>query len=72
MASAHVYRDAIRYKGKPPTLSLLIAPAVLEAERLFEQEYIDNHHVGCVVLSEADDLPIIIDFIFEPQTIVGS
>lgn len=71
MASAHVYRDAIRYKGKPPKLSLLIAPAVLEAERLFERQYIDNHHVGCVVLSEEEDLAKIFDFIFEHQTILS-
>jgi hypothetical protein len=71
MASAHVYRDAIRYKGKTPALSLLIAPAVLETERLFEREYIDNYNVGCVVLSEDDDLSKIIDFIFERQAIVG-
>ncbi|WP_350227805.1 DUF2357 domain-containing protein [Neptuniibacter halophilus] len=50
MASAHIYRDSIKFRGKAPSLSVLLVPANKEVPRLSDPDYLDTHGVGCLTL----------------------
>lgn len=56
MASAHIYRDALRLHGGPPSVSLLLTPAACGAPWLSTPEFIERERVGVVDASTATDL----------------
>ncbi|MFC6670784.1 DUF2357 domain-containing protein [Marinobacterium aestuariivivens] len=64
MASAHVYRDSIRCRGKAPILSALLVPANQDAELLEQHEYIDAHGVGLYQLAEYGQVERILTELF--------
>lgn len=50
MASAHLYRDSLRWQGRPPSCCLLLAPGGGGAPWLEEPEFWDRHGVGIAVV----------------------
>ncbi|MFO7593221.1 MAG: DUF2357 domain-containing protein [Pseudomonadota bacterium] len=55
MASAHIYNDAVKHQGKSPVCSLLLVPNNQNTEKLETEQYIENHHVGCITLNNNND-----------------
>jgi hypothetical protein len=53
MTSAHIYHDALRYRGHTPQRSLLLVPASGGAQWLEDQEFQGEHGVGVVALGPA-------------------
>lgn len=51
MASAHIYKDSLRWEGQRPWLSLLTVPAGGGAPWLEEREFIASEGVGVLILS---------------------
>jgi hypothetical protein len=51
MRSAHLYRDALRMWGRPPSVSMLLIPApVEEAPWIMQDSFRQAHGVGAIVL----------------------
>ena len=50
-ASAHIYRDALRYKGKRIDAALLLTPKAGGARWLEDQAFLEQHRVGIAKLS---------------------
>ena len=55
MASAHVYRDALRWDERRPECSVLLIPRGGGAPWLERSAFISRHRVGVCVLGEATD-----------------
>jgi hypothetical protein len=55
MASAHIYRDALRIDGRKPDLALLLVPARTGCGWLESEEFIAAHGLGVVVASPAEE-----------------
>jgi len=56
MASAHIYHDALRVQGRCPDLALLLVPAQPETTWLTDSNFILEHRVGVVDMSQVDGL----------------
>jgi len=50
MASAHIYHDSLRWRGKRPDLSVLLVPASENVDWLQDGTFIDREGVGVVPL----------------------
>lgn len=62
MTSAHIYRDSLRYQGKTPVGSYLIAPEVKDdVSWLSDADYMAAHGVGVLALQSCDQASGIID-----------
>jgi hypothetical protein len=48
MVSAHLYHDALRIKGQPPALALLLTPGPSETVWLMDLDFISRERVGIV------------------------
>ena len=46
MASAHVYRDALRWNGRKPESAVLLVPRAGDTPWLEQPDFIDQHRVG--------------------------
>jgi hypothetical protein len=57
MASAHVYRDALRVGENKPELALLLVPAAGGAPWLEDGSFVSRHRVGIVPFLPEADLP---------------
>lgn len=49
MRSAHIYHDALRYRGRPPDRARLLVPAGGGAPWLEDPSFHDEHRVGVIV-----------------------
>ncbi|HVE84149.1 MAG TPA: nuclease domain-containing protein, partial [Myxococcales bacterium] len=52
MASAHIYRDALRWHGAPPRFALLLLPAEGEAPWLADPAFQRREGVGAVQIGD--------------------
>ena len=48
MESAHIYHDALRIAGSPPSPCLLLLPGAPSVSALEEQSFVDAHGVGAI------------------------
>lgn len=53
MTSAHLYRDSLRWRGRPPSACLLLVPAGGGAPWLEEPQFWHVHGVGVAVVEQA-------------------
>lgn len=65
MASAHIYRDSIKYDGNSPALSVLITPASPVASELEAADYIGNNKVGVIKLERDQDVEGVLNLVWE-------
>jgi hypothetical protein len=54
MTSAHIYHDALRYRGAPPEQALLLAPATQGVDWLLDANFQTRHGVGIVRVGVKD------------------
>jgi len=66
MASAHIYRDSLRWHGVRPELSLLIVPAPPGASWLLEDAFQTTERVGAFALAESLP-PLLVEAIGPPS-----
>ncbi|MYE52092.1 MAG: hypothetical protein F4X81_11570 [Gammaproteobacteria bacterium] len=64
MASAHIYRDALRWNGHRPESAVLLVPRAGDAEWLERPEFIERHRVGVCALGAEADLQVVTDLLF--------
>ena len=64
MASAHVYRDALRWNGRRPQSALLLVPRAGDAEWLEHRDYIERHRVGVCALIHDTAPQCVLDLAF--------
>jgi len=55
MSSAHIYRDALRFRGEKPMVSLLLVPRAGGAPWLEDEAFMQEHSVGIWSLDHASD-----------------
>lgn len=55
MASAHLYRDSLRWKGRHPDYALLLIPRGGAVPTLEDSQYRRDNSVGAVVIGDQDD-----------------
>lgn len=60
MASAHIYRDAIRRDGEPPDAAYLVCPTITSVAALAEEAYLSAYRVGCLQLRDSADAQAVI------------
>jgi hypothetical protein len=56
MRSAHMYHDAVRFRGRPPEYSLLFLPSSGAAPWLEKKEFHEQYRVGTLTLNESFDV----------------
>ena len=56
MASAHIYRDSLRWNGHRPERAVLLVPRGGGAPWMEQPDFIHRHHVGVCALSTDTDL----------------
>ena len=64
MASAHIYRDALRWNGHRSESAVLLVPRAGDAEWLEQPDFVDRHRVGVCALGAEADLQVVIDLLF--------
>lgn len=55
MEAAHIYRDCLRWRGRPPDLALLLIPALGKASWLEDPSFHSEHRVGVLPFSPETD-----------------
>ena len=55
MASAHIYRDAIKQQGAAPLCSLLLVPGNPDTALLSSEDYVSRNSVGCIPVADDSD-----------------
>lgn len=71
MASAHIYRDSLRWQGRKPGLSLLLLPHTDDVPLLSARDYIDRHGVGCIKLGGSQDAVSLVESLLVSLKVVG-
>ena len=69
MASAHVYRDALRWNGRKPESAVLLVPRAGGAPWLEQPDFIGRHRVGVCALLPDTDSQGVFDLLFEDKVI---
>lgn len=64
MASAHIYRDALRWNGHRSESAVLLVPRAGDAEWLERLDFVERHHVGVCALGAEADVQVIVDLLF--------
>ena len=64
MASAHIYRDALRWYGRRPESAMLLVPRAGDAEWLEQPDFVERHHVGVCALGPDADPQGVLDLLF--------
>ena len=69
MASAHIYRDALRWNGRRAESAVLLVPRAGDAEWLEKPDFIGKHRVGiCALIPDAEPQGVI-DLWFADATV---
>lgn len=68
MASAHVYRDALRWNGRKPENAVLLVPRAGDAEWLEQPDFIEKHRVGVCALDTDTDAQGVLNLFFAHAT----
>ena len=63
MASAHIYRDALRWNGRRPESAILLVPRAGDAEWLEQPDFIERHRVGVCELGMDADAQGVLDLL---------
>ena len=66
MASAHIYHDALRYRGTAPEQALLLAPGAQGVDWLLEAAFQRQHGVGIVTVRPDGDWGWLLSLLTEP------
>ena len=64
MASAHIYRDALRWNGRSAESAVLLVPRGGDVEWLERPDFVEKNHVGVCALGAEADLQGVIDLLF--------
>ena len=64
MASAHIYKDALRWNGRRSESAMLLVPRAGDAEWLERPEFIERHRVGVCALGTDADPKGVLDLLF--------
>ena len=64
MASAHIYRDALRWNGHRSDSAVLLVPRAGDAEWLERPDFVEKHRVGVCALGAEADVQVVIDLLF--------
>ena len=69
MASAHIYRDALRWNGHRSDSAVLLVPRAGDAEWLERPDFVERHRVGVCALGAEADVQVVIDLLFEDTAV---
>ena len=69
MASAHVYRDALRWKERRPESSVLLVPRAGGARWLESPNFLGQHGVGVCALAKDTDAKHVVELMFAENSI---
>ena len=69
MASAHIYRDALRWNGRCAESAVLLVPRGGDVEWLERPDFVEKNHVGVCALGAEADLQNVIELLFEDTAV---